>query len=63
MKRKPVLMLDEIAAELDEKGRNIMVNTLAESSWQVFAATAEGNIRDWPGAVWAVEKGHVRKLD
>lgn len=63
LKRKPVLILDEIAAELDEKGRDIMVRTLKDCSWQVFAATAENNIKVWPGAVWEVKDGTVERLD
>lgn len=63
MRLRPILILDEIAAELDEKGRKIMVDTLSRCSWQVFAATAEGNISNWPGMVWEVQGGHVRNID
>lgn len=61
LRRKPILILDEIAAELDERGRDVMVRSLSECSWQVFAATAENNIRNWPGTVWEVRSGHVEK--
>jgi len=57
--RKPLLLLDEIAAELDQKGRNIMVKSLMDCGWQVFAATAENNISHWPGAVYEVRAGKV----
>lgn len=59
--RKPLLLLDEIAAELDEKGRNIMVGSLRDCGWQVFAATAENNITHWPGEVYEVISGEIQR--
>ncbi len=61
LRRKPILILDEIAAELDERGREVMVKSLSGCSWQVFAATAENNIKNWPGVVWEVKNGRIEK--
>lgn len=39
--RKPVLVFDEVASELDEEGRFAVLGALAETGCQVFAATAD----------------------
>ena len=61
LRREPILLLDEVAAELDEGGRAVLVESLAERKWQVFAATAESAFDSWPGATWAVSGGEVRR--
>ena len=38
LKRRPILVLDEITSELDEAGTEVIFKTLAESGLQVFAA-------------------------
>ena len=58
LRRKPILLLDEIASELDEEGRRYIVSTLERTGWQVIAAAAEG-VDPWPGAVWSVAKGNI----
>lgn len=63
LKRSPVLLLDEVAAELDDAGRNVLVRALEERRWQVFAATAESALSEWPGATWAVSAGFVRRVE
>ncbi|WP_198469098.1 DNA replication/repair protein RecF [Acetomicrobium sp. S15 = DSM 107314] len=62
LRRSPLLLLDEVASELDEEGRDILFRYLLEAKWQVFAATASGPIQGWPGAVWCVDDGKVSKL-
>lgn len=62
VRRAPVLLLDEIAAELDGDGRRKTVDALRKSGFQVFAATAEAPAGDWPGGVWEVESGSVRRI-
>lgn len=62
LKRSPLLLLDEVASELDEEGREILFKYLLEGKWQVFAATASGPISGWPGAIWCVDDGKVAKL-
>lgn len=63
LRRKPILLLDEVASELDHAGRGITVETLNSLGWQVIAATAEGEIIDWPGAVWTAERGIFSRKD
>ncbi len=58
LRRKPILLLDEIASELDEEGRRFTVSTLERTGWQVIAAAAE-QIVPWPGTLWSVEKGSI----
>ena len=58
LRRKPILLLDEIASELDEEGRRYIVSTLERTGWQIIAAAAEG-VDPWPGAVWSVAKGNI----
>ncbi len=58
LRRKPILLLDEIASELDEEGRRFTVCTLESTGWQVIAAAAEG-IDPWPGAIWSVTSGNI----
>ncbi len=59
LRRRPILLLDEVTAELDEAGRNRTFAVLQASSWQVFAATAGGAAYEWPGVVWMVRQGEV----
>ena len=63
LRRTPVLLLDEVAAELDDPGRAVLVGALSERKWQVFAATAENAFAEWPGATWAVSAGSVLRAD
>ena len=59
MRRKPILLLDEVMAELDLPGRERLIEVLLGTGWQVFAATAEACTPEWPGSVWSVEGGRV----
>lgn len=61
LRRAPLLLLDEVAAELDETGRSVLVKALDARGWQVFAATAESAFDGWPGAVWVVSAGSVHR--
>ncbi len=58
LRRRPVLLLDEVAAELDGPGRRLLTDCLAKSRWQVFAASAEG-APDWPGSIWNLSEGQI----
>lgn len=62
VRRAPMLLLDEIAAELDADGHRRTVDALLGSGFQVFAATAEPVGADWPGGAYAVEAGSVRRV-
>lgn len=59
MRRKPILLLDEVMAELDLPGRERLIEVLLGTGWQVFAATAEACTPEWPGSIWSVEGGRV----
>ena len=61
--RSPVLLLDEVAAELDDDGRALIFNALLLRKTQAFAATAEPFKSDFPGSVFFVENGSVRETD
>ena len=62
LRRTPILLLDEVAAELDDRGRSVMIEALSKRKWQVIAATAENAFDHWPGATWGVSGGSVRRL-
>ena len=57
--KEPVLLLDEVTAELDEEGRGVLFAALAARRTQAFAATAEPFIGGFPGAVYSVSEGRV----
>ncbi len=59
LRRTPVLLLDEVAAELDFQGRELLFSTLKATSWQVVATTAEHHFDDWPGDVVEVSGGKL----
>ena len=57
--KNPVLLLDEVTAELDGKGREILFKSLLSRGTQVFAATAEPFSLDIPCAVHTVSAGRI----
>ncbi|MDY3868533.1 MAG: DNA replication and repair protein RecF [Pyramidobacter sp.] len=57
----PVLLLDEVTSELDERGRQILLDCLSRSNWQVFAATAEIPPSHFDGALWRVDAGRIAR--
>jgi len=57
--KEPVLLLDEVTSELDRDGRKILFDNLSARKGQVFAATAEPDISDFPGEVHIVVQGRV----
>lgn len=60
--KDPLLLLDEVTAELDSDGRILLFNTLLERRTQVFAATAEPFSTEFPGSVYEVRNGRVQQL-
>ena len=58
LRRDPVLLLDEVTAELDGEGKGILFSSLEATGWQVFAATADADA-PLPGAVYRIEGGKV----
>lgn len=60
LKRSPIILLDEVTAELDREGKEQMVKALVESNWQVITATADEQlsyIEDFPAKVWHICRG------
>lgn len=60
--KEPVLLLDEVTAELDSEGRKILFESLLARKTQVFAATAEPFAEGFPGAVYEVRRGSAEPL-
>lgn len=61
--KDPVLLLDEITAELDHHGRHLLFCALTDRKAQVFASTAEPFAGNFPGKVYGVESGRVEIID
>lgn len=55
----PVLLFDEVTSELDASGREVLMDCLTRSGWQVFAATAESVPPKFEGAAWRVSAGTI----
>lgn len=60
--KDPVLLLDEVTAELDAEGRKLLFDALLTRRTQVFAATAEPFTEGFPGAVYMTKNGHSELL-
>jgi DNA replication and repair protein RecF len=59
---KPILILDDIAAELDAEGRELMGQALVKTGWQVFASAAGVPFgKTSGGVVWRVQAGKIEK--
>lgn len=56
--RLPVLLLDEVTAELDREGRALLLSVLSEGGRQIFAATTELE-SGISAAVYRVEAGRI----
>jgi len=61
--KNPVLLLDEITAELDSDGRNILFCALTEKNTQVFASTAEPFAEKFPGRIYRIDSGRVETVN
>lgn len=57
--RPPVLLFDEVMAELDKEGRRLMFEAMSERSSQVFAATAEPFSENFPCTEYRVHGGKI----
>ena len=62
-RESPVLLFDEVASELDEAGRTVLMECLQRSRWQVFAATAESTLPWFQGTRWRVSAGKIQRCD
>jgi DNA replication and repair protein RecF len=61
--RSPLLLLDEVAAELDPSGKGLLFSSLEETSWQVVATTAEEGFDGWPGRTLRLSEGSLCPRD
>ncbi|MDR2522641.1 MAG: DNA replication and repair protein RecF [Synergistaceae bacterium] len=62
LRLKPILLLDDVAAELDAEGQERTGRALAASGWQVFSASASDGKNPFgeaANAVWRVEEGTI----
>jgi DNA replication and repair protein RecF len=59
LRMKPILLLDDVAAELDAEGRELMGRALAATGWQVFATGAEDPFVKVPKTLWRVQEGDI----
>lgn len=60
--KDPVLLLDEVTAELDVDGRKLLFDSLLARKTQIFAATAEPCPEGFSGMVYEVRNGRVEPL-
>jgi len=56
---KPMLILDDVAAELDSTGRSLMGQALAATGWQIFAAGVEKPFQTTESTIWHVRDGKI----
>jgi DNA replication and repair protein RecF len=64
LRTKPILLLDDVAAELDAEGRELMGRALVDTGWQVFATGVEDPFDSdkIPGkdkTLWRIQAGEV----
>jgi DNA replication and repair protein RecF len=59
LRLKPILLLDDVAAELDAEGRELMGRVLAGTGWQVFATGVEDHFHVPGSALWHVREGGI----
>lgn len=60
--KNPVLLLDEVMAELDAEGRKMLFSALLARQTQVFAATAEPFDEGFPGKIYEIRLGSAEPL-
>ena len=56
---KPILILDDVAAELDADGKSLMGQALSATGWQVFAAGTENPFQTAGSTIWQVSDGKI----
>ena len=62
LRLKPILILDDAAAELDADGRALMGEALAATGWQVFATGVENPFQTAESTIWRVSDGKIAGL-
>lgn len=56
---KPILLLDDIAAELDLHGREALGNALEASNWQVFITGVDNPFPTTRSMAWHISEGQI----
>jgi DNA replication and repair protein RecF len=62
LRARPVLLLDDVAAELDVKGKMLLGLALVETGWQVFVTGTEDPFLDVlrsEKTLWWASKGAI----
>ncbi|MDR1978648.1 MAG: DNA replication and repair protein RecF [Synergistaceae bacterium] len=72
LRLKPILLLDDVAAELDAEGKELMAQALADTGWQIFVTGVEDPFGDapetrqksqkLPKTLWRVQEGDLRMV-
>jgi len=59
LKRKPIFLLDEIFSELDDEAKQIVIDALFDTNWQIFATSTESDLSNWQGKVYSLSDGDI----
>jgi DNA replication and repair protein RecF len=59
LRLKPILLLDDVAAELDAEGRALMGRALVNTGWQVFATGVEDHFQVPGSTLWRIREGGI----
>jgi DNA replication and repair protein RecF len=59
MRVSPILLLDDVAAELDAEGRRLMGRAFAATGWQVFLTGTENPFADTAGTIILLKNGII----
>ena len=59
MKKRPIILLDEVASELDQEAKLDLIKALLKGGWQVIAATADDRVSNFPGKVLRIYQGGI----
>ena len=59
LRLKPILILDDVTAELDSEGRALMGRAIVATGWQVFATGVENPFRTADATMWYVRDGKI----
>ena len=60
LRLKPILLLDDVAAELDAEGKELMGQALAATGWQVFVTGVEDPFKIPGSAAWQISEGDIQ---
>ncbi|GHV34316.1 DNA replication and repair protein RecF [Synergistales bacterium] len=61
LRSAPILLLDDVCAELDDTAKRETITSLAATGWQVFVTSASADFDS--GALWSVHGGEITPQD